>query len=149
MTRKHWQRYWSGLLVLGLSTAPRLALGGAKLCDPLDKSSCVQAVHKGDTVPYTGHLLTPRRSAIIASAMENCRNWTEMDKAEANETCKGQQVVWRLLLESERDARRQTEEVLMRRIDKLVGEAPKWYEHPWVVSAISVVATTTLWIIFW
>lgn len=143
-------RRFSGLLAAAITTVSMQAHAGEKLCDPYDRASCVQAVHRGESAPFSGHLLTPRRTGVLAQALEDCRNWTARDKPGQgfDDTCLGQQTVWRLLLESERYERKQAEEILMRRLDVAVEKAPKWYESPWFVAATSIVGTAGVLMIF-
>lgn len=137
-------------LIVALMALPTLVHAGEKLCDPYDRESCVQAVHRGEPTPFSGHLLTPRRTGVLAQALEDCRNWTARDKAGQgfDDTCLGQQTVWRLLLESARYERKQAEEMLMRRLDAAVEKAPEWYEEPWFVAATSIVGTAGVLLIF-
>lgn len=137
------------LAALALLGAPRLAWGGERYCDPQDSQSCIQVVPEGAPAPFSGHLLTPRRAAVVTEALEKCRLWTALDRAEAGELCLAQQTVWMMLRESDLQAHVRAEAALMQRIVELEAKAPHWTERPWFVIASTVLGTTlVVWTVF-
>ena len=129
-----------------LLLAIALAAGGSsKICSPTDKASCLQIVVKGEPVPFTGTLFTPRGVAKSKAKAEHCDARVEMEIGESNE-------LWDIKLQLEQGKRTNDKETAALREDLLRGnleEALKQrdvpiVEHPVFVATVTAVVVSVV-----
>lgn len=126
-------------IATGLLLAPLTAQSAEKICDPEDPESCVQAVMAGEVVPYSGYLLTYRRSARVVANTERCADLRAMDLEEAHQLHQLQLDVFEKKLQNNKEMH-QLEIDLMRQQAEAI--LPQWYEHPAIMIGMTVILTT-------
>ena len=111
-----------------LTTPPTLE----RACDPEDKTSCVQPLLEGETAPFSGQLLTPRRAAKLGV---RAGDLDERVRLAIEETAE----LWRIKLEKEQALRKNDNEANAFKLDLLTKAVDRpFYEHPLFVAAATV-----------
>jgi len=101
-------------------------------CDPDDAESCVQPLLEGESAPFSGQLLSPRRAAKLAVLAGNADERARLAVEEAEE-------VWRVKLEAERRLRVNDNAANRLKVEMLErASARPFYEHPLFVAAVTV-----------
>jgi len=111
-----------------LTTPPTLP----SQCDPEDKASCVQPLIEGETAPFSGQLMTPRRAAKLGVRAASVDERVKLAIEETEE-------LWRIKLEKEQALRKndnETNALKLQLLEKAVDRP--FYEHPLFVAAATV-----------
>lgn len=140
-------RFW--LALLSVLLAASLSHGAEPICDPQDPESCVVSIREGSPAPYTGVLLTPKRSAKITADLEAWPKRLQDAVGESREVA--QKEIDRLtqLRNSDRVAYDQRVEIMRLGMEDYKARyAPQWYKHPalWyslgVLTAVGIVVVS-------
>ena len=137
MTPLHW------LVCLSVFLAsPALA---QKVCDPEDPKSCVQALIQGETVPFDGQLMTPRRAAKLAVLANGCQDRVALCREEEQALSATKLAGEEALRKSDELSCTMQKETLMKRMQGLEELlTPKWYERPAFVAIVASTVTVAL-----
>jgi len=139
-------RYQASLALVVTLILTRMASAGPPTldpaCDPNDAQNCVQPLLAGEEAPFTGQLLTPKRAVKLAVEAGQCKERIALAVQRAH-------ALLNIDLQAERDKRSNDTRhhqlqlnLLNRRLDDALQR--HWYEHPLVIAALSVAATTAV-----
>ena len=123
-----------------------LAISASSLeCDPNDAKSCLQIVVKGETVPFTGALLTPRRAAKAGAKAEQCDARVETVQSEMRDRLMLTEKLMVDRLDNAAQSHKLEIDLMMRRMKQLEDSlGPRWYEHPIFVATVTVATTVAV-----
>lgn len=125
---------------IGGSCSP--AYAAARICDPEDRRSCIQAVERGEPSPFSGILSTDRRAAQIVAQIEQAEARATAEvrlvRGEMRATINGLQLKLDLRDEFHRQELALWRDSAQRAIE---AAAPLWYERPVVVAVATAVIT--------
>lgn len=140
---KHFSIIGALLLVtpsVALSAPPSLQ----PACDPQDSRSCVQPLLEGEAAPFTGQLLTPRRAAKLAVKAGQCKERIRLETTRISNL---------LLVDLEAERAKRTNDAKHHQLQldlmkaRLVEASQReWYEHPVLVAAFAVAATSLVYV---
>jgi len=140
MTRLLWLVTWSAFL-----GSTSFAQSLPKSCDPDDPKSCVQHLLEGDVAPFTGQLMSNRRAAKLVVSAGGCQEKldlvVEREKALALIALEGEKA----LRASDQVGAQLQKDLLLKRMSEMEEAlAPRWYERPSFVSAVTAVVSIAI-----
>lgn len=137
MTRRSWLSFLFALAAPAIS-APAAA---QKFCDPQAPEKCSAPIKKGEPAPYDGQVLTVPLAIDLGQKAAHCDERIRLDVDFAKE-------VAAVKLSEEQELHRidnQTADAIKEMMRQRIAEAaPKWYEQPVFVVAVTATCTVAL-----
>jgi hypothetical protein len=129
----------------GFLGSTALAQALPKSCDPDDPKSCVQPLMEGEPAPFSGQLMTGRRAAKLAVLAGGCQDRVDLAVGETRELGTIDLNAEKALRASDQAAFQLQKDLLMRRMAEMEDTlAPRWYERPAFVAAVTAVVTVAV-----
>ena len=120
-------------------------VSGDKICAPDDPTSCRQAVVTGETVPFDGQLLTPKRAAKLAVQAGQCQERTDEAVANAKAVVGMDLRLQKQLRQNDLDHAAQSEKLLTEELERAHQAAGRSFlESPVLWFALGIVATVAV-----
>ena len=146
MIQKNLLSCWSALLVASLVSGTGYA--SDKVCDPKDAKSCIQPVSEGDTVPFSGQLVTHRRAAKLVANLEQCNEEKALSLEEAA-------ALFQVKLDLANEQRlndgkfhKMQMELMVKRMGQMADDlSVPWYQSPPFVAVSSVLLTGAVFVV--
>jgi len=111
-------------------------------CDPEDAKSCVQPLLEGETAPFAGQLLTPRRAAYLAVEAGGCQERIAVELERSNDDWRAKLAAERSLRQNDQSAHELELDLAMKRMQQMEETlGPEWYERPAFVIPVTAVVT--------
>ncbi len=101
-----------------------------KKCHKADTSKCAMLLEKGEIVPFFGVLQTIEQVAALASQKAISQEEEELKVKKVEDRCEARIATLVQIHDAE--------------VSWLKSKLPKWYEKPWVIIPLSVLATKIL-----